>query len=87
MRRCEATEGIPALDVVDLCSLFKRFMLEEAAGASAVYALTPSPNKGVLTLPTEWKSSGNEICQIKVTLLRTARPIWRRLLIPARSSD
>jgi hypothetical protein len=39
MRRCEANEGIPALDAVDLCSLFKRFMRQEAAGASAVYAL------------------------------------------------
>ena len=34
-------------------------------------------------MPTERKSSGNEIYQIKVTLLRTAPPIWRRLLIPS----
>jgi hypothetical protein len=27
--------------------------------------------------------SGNEICQIKVTLLRTVPPIWRRLLVPS----
>jgi hypothetical protein len=27
--------------------------------------------------------SGNEIYQIKVTLLRTVLPIWRRLLVPA----
>ena len=39
MRRYEAHGGIPTLDVVDLCSLFKRFMRPEAAGASAVYAL------------------------------------------------
>jgi Plasmid pRiA4b ORF-3-like protein len=35
------------------------------------------------TMPTERKSSGNEIYQIKVTLLRTAPPIWRRLLVPS----
>ena len=34
-------------------------------------------------MPTERKSSGNEIYQIKVTLLRTAPPIWRRLLVPS----
>ena len=34
-------------------------------------------------MPTERKSSGSEICQIKVTLLRTAPPIWRRLLVPS----
>jgi hypothetical protein len=39
MRRYEAHGGIPTLDVVDLCSLFKRFMRQAAAGASAVYAL------------------------------------------------
>jgi hypothetical protein len=41
MRRYEADGGIPTLDVVDLCSpfKFKRFMRQEAAGASAVYAL------------------------------------------------
>ena len=39
MRRYEADGGIPTLDVVDLCSLFKRFMRQEAADASVVYAL------------------------------------------------
>jgi len=34
-------------------------------------------------MPTEQKSPGKEIYQIKVTLLRTAPPIWRRLLVPA----
>lgn len=34
-------------------------------------------------MPTERKSSGNEIYQIKVTLLWTAPPIWRRLLVPS----
>lgn len=34
-------------------------------------------------MPTERKSSGTEIYQIKVTLLRTAPPIWRRLLVPS----
>jgi hypothetical protein len=33
-------------------------------------------------MPTERKSSGTGIYQIKVTLLRTAPPIWRRLLVP-----
>jgi hypothetical protein len=36
MRRYEAHGGIPT---VDLSSLFERFMRQEAAGASAVYAL------------------------------------------------
>src|SRR5439155_25632245 len=44
---------------------------------------TLSQSKGMLTMPTERKSSGNEIYQIKVTLLRTAPPIWRRLLVPS----
>lgn len=35
-------------------------------------------------MPTERKSPGNEIFQIKITLMRTAPPIWRRLLV---SSD
>ena len=39
MRRYEADGGIPTLDVVDLCSFLKRFMRQEAAGASADYAL------------------------------------------------
>ena len=39
MRRYETDEGISTLDVVDLCSLFKRFMRQEAAGATAVYTL------------------------------------------------
>jgi hypothetical protein len=39
MRRYEADGRIPTLDVLDLCSLFKRFMRQEAAGGSAVYAL------------------------------------------------
>ena len=34
-------------------------------------------------MPTEQKSSGNEIYQIKVTLLRTVPPVWRRLLVPS----
>jgi hypothetical protein len=34
-------------------------------------------------MPTERKSSGNEIYQIKVTLFRTSPPIWRRLLVPS----
>ena len=34
-------------------------------------------------MPAERTSSGNEIYQIKVTLLRTAPPIWRRLLVPS----
>jgi hypothetical protein len=37
----------------------------------------------MLTMPTERRSSDNEIYQIKVTLLRTAPPIWRRLLVPS----
>src|SRR5881409_3260942 len=37
----------------------------------------------MLTMPTEQKSSGNEIYQIKVTLLRTVPPVWRRLLVPS----
>lgn len=32
MKRYEADGGIPTLDVVDLCSLFKRFMRQEADG-------------------------------------------------------
>jgi len=39
MRRYEAHVGIPTLDVMDPCSLFKRFMRQERAGASADYAL------------------------------------------------
>ena len=34
-------------------------------------------------MPTEQKSSGNEIYQIKVTLLRTVPRVWRRLLVPS----
>jgi hypothetical protein len=34
-------------------------------------------------MPTERKSSGNETYQIKVLMLRTAPPIWRRLLVPS----
>lgn len=34
-------------------------------------------------MPTERKSSTEEIYQIKVTLLGTRPPIWRRLLLPA----
>jgi hypothetical protein len=34
----------------------------------------------MLTMPTEGKSS---IYQLKVTLLRTSPPIWRRLLVPS----
>jgi hypothetical protein len=34
-------------------------------------------------MPTERKGSNNEIYQIKVTLSRTAPPIWRRLLVPS----
>ncbi len=34
-------------------------------------------------MPIQQKISGNEIYQIKVTLLRTAPPIWRRLLVPS----
>src|SRR5437879_10376736 len=37
----------------------------------------------MLTMPTAQKSSGNEIYQIKVTLLRTVPPVWRRLLVPS----
>src|SRR5213593_2391812 len=42
-----------------------------------------SPSKGILTMPTKRKSSSEEIYQIKVTLLGTDPPIWRRLLLPA----
>jgi len=34
-------------------------------------------------MPIQRKISSTEIYQIKVTLLRTAPPIWRRLLVPS----
>jgi Plasmid pRiA4b ORF-3-like protein len=73
---------------VDLCSLFQRFMRQEAVWRFTRLRprparKTPSLSKGMLTMPTERKSSGNEIYQIKVTLSRTAPPIWRRLLVPS----
>jgi hypothetical protein len=34
-------------------------------------------------MPTEQKSPTGEIYRIKVTLLGTSPPIWRRLLLPA----
>jgi hypothetical protein len=35
----------------------------------------------MLIMPMERKSASNKIYQIKVTLMRTAPPIWRRLLV------
>ena len=60
-------------------------MRQETAGASPVYALREGHllHQGMLTMPTAQKSSGNEIYQIKVTLLRTAPPIWRRFVVPS----
>ena len=34
-------------------------------------------------MPTKRKSSTEEIYQIKITLLGTDPPVWRRLLLPA----
>lgn len=37
-------------------------------------------------MPTKRKRPSNEICRLKVTLMRTAPPIWRRLLVGSDST-
>jgi pRiA4b ORF-3-like protein len=81
MRRYEADREIPTLDVVDLCSLFKRFMRQEAAGASAVYALAyPLCTGGAGACPPEDCGGIGGFCSLLEALQNPRHPQHRELL-------